>query len=600
MTTTKKYDHLNRLLDISSVPSGASAVKFSYSYNDANQRTRRTDSDDSYWGYEYDSLGQVTSGKHYWPDATPIAGQQFEYAYDDIGNRRRTKEGGDASGSGLRTAHYTVNNLNQYTQRDVPGAADIIGIAYPFAPVTVNEQSTYRRGEYYHKELAIDNSSAPVWQSVTNQASYTTETNTATGNLLLPKTPQTFWYDSDGNTLSDFVWTNSWDAENRINGTESAGTILSSGRGKETWSFDDRGRWIQRIAYTWAGSLYVPQLTNRYLWQGKVLVAVLDSQNAMMISFLRGHGISGAIHGVGGAHGILAVSFSTSGSHFCAYDGKGNVTRLVCGSDGTLSGSYDYDTFGNELRVTGSAAQANPMRSATQFRGPLTQNAKYLYRNYEPHLGRWVSRDPVGEAPSPSIYAFVHNDPCERFDVLGLEDNHFTATPVKAPNPLPPGPQPNTVIRGQTDLKKWHAKLSLRGCCPGERSIRLDEYEAKVEYWYIPETAYHEQHHVDDWKAVWNAFLGKINFYTGRCYCSVAKASCYLQAIGLWSDFYQKEYYEKAASYDWEQYGNEINDAYYKTEWQQAANARDTANEAATKKDAECSKICEDNALITP
>ena len=61
MTTTKKYDFLNRLVDITSAPSASSAVKFSYAYNDANQRVRRTDSDDSYWAYEYDGLGDALS-----------------------------------------------------------------------------------------------------------------------------------------------------------------------------------------------------------------------------------------------------------------------------------------------------------------------------------------------------------------------------------------------------------------------------------------------------------------------------------------------------------------------------------------------------------
>src|SRR2546422_4813066 len=123
MTTTKSYDNLNRLLTISSQPSGSgqSAISFSYLYNEANQRTRRTDSDGSYWLYQYDTLGQLTSAKHYWPDGTPVAGQQFEYVYDDIGNRIQTKAGGDENGQGLQAANYTVNNLNQCMQRDVPG-----------------------------------------------------------------------------------------------------------------------------------------------------------------------------------------------------------------------------------------------------------------------------------------------------------------------------------------------------------------------------------------------------------------------------------------------------------------------------------------------
>jgi len=37
--------------------------------------------------------GQVTSGKRYWQDGTPVAGQQFEYVADDIGNRTSTQAG---------------------------------------------------------------------------------------------------------------------------------------------------------------------------------------------------------------------------------------------------------------------------------------------------------------------------------------------------------------------------------------------------------------------------------------------------------------------------------------------------------------------------
>jgi YD repeat-containing protein len=80
MTTTKQYDGLDRLTSISSTPtsSGQSALSFGYTYNTANQRTRNTLLDGSYWVYGYDSLGQVTNGVKYWADGTPVAGQQFQ------------------------------------------------------------------------------------------------------------------------------------------------------------------------------------------------------------------------------------------------------------------------------------------------------------------------------------------------------------------------------------------------------------------------------------------------------------------------------------------------------------------------------------------
>ncbi len=80
MTETRQYDLLNRLTSISSTPAGAGQlpVGFVYHYNDANQRTRVTLEDGSFWIYEYDRLGQVVSGKRYWMDGSPVPAQQFE------------------------------------------------------------------------------------------------------------------------------------------------------------------------------------------------------------------------------------------------------------------------------------------------------------------------------------------------------------------------------------------------------------------------------------------------------------------------------------------------------------------------------------------
>ena len=35
---------------------------------------------------------------------------------------------------------------------------------------TVNCESPFRRGEFFHRELAVDNSGGPVWQALTNTA----------------------------------------------------------------------------------------------------------------------------------------------------------------------------------------------------------------------------------------------------------------------------------------------------------------------------------------------------------------------------------------------------------------------------------------------
>jgi RHS repeat-associated protein len=92
-------------------------VSFTYQYNDANQRTRNTEANGDYWSYQYDTLGQVSSGKKYTSGGTPIAGRQFEYDFDDIANRDYTVADGT-------TTDYTANLLNQYTTRVTGGTTE--------------------------------------------------------------------------------------------------------------------------------------------------------------------------------------------------------------------------------------------------------------------------------------------------------------------------------------------------------------------------------------------------------------------------------------------------------------------------------------------
>ena len=436
MTTTKQYDALNRLTSIASAaPNSSSAISFAYEYNSANQRTRTTHADASYWIYQYDTLGQVTSGKRFWPDGTPVAGQQFEYGFDDIGNRQSAAHGGNAGGSNLRVETYTANDLNQYTQRTVPGFAEVQGRARSDATVTVNLQSTLRQGPYWRAELNADNSASPVWLGVTNVAVLrgagaggTDLVASNTGTLFLPQTPETFTHDADGNLTRDGRWTNSWDAENRLIRTESLApeTIRTStfdirnSKVRQDWSFLPDGRWSQRVIYSWTDNDWLPQVTNRFLWDGQVLLAVLNGANQPEQTYLRGSDLSGTMQGAGGVGGLLAINLGTNGTHFACFDGNGNVSALLNANSSSLTALYEYDPFGNTLRATGPAAEANSLRFSTQFTDDVTLRVKYLYRDYDAGVGRWPNRDPLGEEGGVNLYGFVANTPVNAIDPFGL------------------------------------------------------------------------------------------------------------------------------------------------------------------------------------
>ena len=43
-------------------------------------------------------------------------------------------------------------------------------------------------------------------------------------------------------------------------------------------------------------------------------------------------------------------------------------------------------------------------------------------RFYSPELGRWLSRDPIGEEGGVNVFGFVRNGPVGRWDMLGMEE----------------------------------------------------------------------------------------------------------------------------------------------------------------------------------
>ena len=178
---------------------------------------RVTQPDGGAWAYGYDALWQVTSGAKHWSDGTAEAAEQFSSTFDTIGNRTARAAGGDAAGANLRTTAYTVNALNEYASRTVPGGADVVGAVPARATVTVNGRSPYRHGAYFRQELTGLNAGGTAWASVAMSEQGADGTvNGRNGYLFVPASPETYFYDADRNLTSDGRWTNTWDGENRL------------------------------------------------------------------------------------------------------------------------------------------------------------------------------------------------------------------------------------------------------------------------------------------------------------------------------------------------------------------------------------------------
>jgi RHS repeat-associated protein len=74
----------------------------------------------------------------------------------------------------------------------------------------------------------------------------------------------------------------------------------------------------------------------------------------------------------------------------------------------------------------------------------------YGYRYYNPELGRWVNRDPIGELGGLNVYGFVGNESISSGDYLGLM-SVVGPMPVYTYLPSPPKPTPQ---RGKIPNKR--------------------------------------------------------------------------------------------------------------------------------------------------
>jgi len=421
-------------------PTGSTLSSFRYTYNEANQRVRVDLADGSFWIYQYDALGQVISGKRYWSDGTPVAGQQFEYGFDDIGNRKMARRGGDENGWNLRESLYGVNVLNQYTNRTVPGFVDVVGVALATKPVYVNRQMASRKGEYFRRELSVNNAGGPVWVGVTVTSP---GEPTVTGNLFVPRRPEVFTHDPDGNLTSDGRWSYSWDAENRLLRVQSRSDTPQASWRRVEWQYDALGRRIRQTTWSWLvqSNQWVVTEDLKFLSDpllfGRHVVELNASNNVPVRTYVWGLDVSETMDGAGGVGGLLWVTLHTgsgpaAGTHFAAYDGNGNVVALSAASDGSPTARYEYAPFGEPIRLTGPAAALNPFRFSTKRTCNTTDLVLYEYRIYQANTGSWLSKDPIEQLGGPNLYGFVNNNPILFFDRLGLARVPFNTKALAA------------------------------------------------------------------------------------------------------------------------------------------------------------------------
>ena len=188
----------------------------------------------------------------------------------------------------------------------------------------------------------------------------------------------------------------------RLVAAEKSGTgILPVNRSRLTFVYDHQGRRRTKKLFTWdeTGQAWVLSETHTYLYDAwnviceQVTLAGGQTSNRY---YVWGLDLSNSLQGAGGVGGLLAA-YTPDGEWFYCYDGNGNVTTLVNTADGAISATYDYSPFGLTVAQTGPATDANTYRFSTKWQDE-TGLYYYGYRCYDAGIGRWIKRDPAGEA----------------------------------------------------------------------------------------------------------------------------------------------------------------------------------------------------------
>ena len=259
---------------------------------------------------------------------------------------------------------------------------------------------------------------------------------------------QAFAYDSNGNrtSLTTALGTvsSSYDAQDRLTRSATSGGVVTlyaygsngelqtktdSATGAQTrYQYDALGNLLKvvlptgdsveylidgqnrRVGRKWNGAV-----THRWLYQNQLNpIAELDSAGALVSRFVYGNRANVPDYLVRGGAVYRLVT-----------DHLGSVRAVVDTATGAVAQWTAYDAWGNVLADSGAGFQS------FGFAGGLTDAAtglvRFGVRDYDPTIGRWTAKDPVGfRGGDLNIYRYVSRNPLNGIDPAGLATCYYS------------------------------------------------------------------------------------------------------------------------------------------------------------------------------
>ncbi len=423
----------------------------SYTYDPVGTLKSRTDANGVLLTYEYDDVHRLTSITA--PDLS------IGYTYDDVGNLDIMTDATGTTDYDFDELHrfkkitYPTGLMVQYTYNEVGKITQIAtpygGVGYGYddanrlTTITLpnNQQVVYQYDAAGNLLQVVYPNGAAAAYAYDNRNRLIAMTNFASADTVI----STYAYTLDGVGNRTQVDLNepmmpSYNAET-INYTYTAGNILASADGA-TYTHDANGNRSQKATsvgttyYTYDSLNRLTQTSTssrqiQYIYNGLgQRVAKID--NGMQTNYLVD------------PNGILPqVLAETDASNnlisFYVYDGAGLVAKI---SSQNQYYFYHYDGLGSTIAITDNAGQVvntycyspeglvgaqetipNPFQYVGYFGVMAEGNGLYYMRAryYDPEVGRFINKDPIGYAGGMNLYGYVENNPINFVDPFGLK-----------------------------------------------------------------------------------------------------------------------------------------------------------------------------------
>jgi RHS repeat-associated protein len=399
------YDNRNRVTEVlnkkNDLPVDLSLTNvlcaYNYEYDLNGMRTKAVLKNEAWIGYEYDAVNQLVreEKERINQNDAQVTRYLYEYTYDAVGNRVHMKR---------------MFNKNLFW-REFDGAlpAEVVSFleVYKFGASDSEYVGPFeKKSTEYERWPIIDTVYA---YNAENALFALNEDLTYQGSFFDIK-DTSFTYDANGNTVQSTVngqqsTDYAYDFENRLISVDHGLSTVDysyDGTGKRTYSLENG-------------------IETHYYYDGLTPIIERDASGMLTAQTVRGIGYGG---GIGSVISRTSSFINNKGklkykTLYYHYDGLGNVVKLS-NANANGAGNYAYDAFGNDLANENTNTENNPYEFSTKETSAVTGLTYFGARYYDPKLGRWITKDPMGMIDGPNLYAYVGNNPINFIDPWGL------------------------------------------------------------------------------------------------------------------------------------------------------------------------------------